>query len=245
MNERDIRKYESLKRIVTAPADVGKAEGILSEALSEAVAALGIEAASAVILNKDGKIVLNLRVGDAKLVRLLDSLEQRMISSLRSEFGLENIYSTLSHEGEKSLFSYMIKAGEKNLGAISGICEGKRNIAMEEEFISVIATALKNLFGQAGEVDSARVDAVKQTTITLNHEINNPLTVVLGNVQLLLMKGEQLPEEVKARLELIEQAGLRIRDAVAKLIKLAEVKSTTYVDKTKMIDIQDSETSDK
>jgi signal transduction histidine kinase len=242
---RDNFKYLSLRKILSAPQDPQAARQALQEALTAAVEALGIAAASIVIINKSGKRLLDVREGEPVFLTLLGSLEERMLVSLRADFGLENIYSTLNHDGEKSLFSYMIKAGSENLGAVSGIAKGSRNIALEEEFIEVVATALKYLFGQAGLVDSARVEAVKETTITLNHEINNPLTAVLGNVQLLLMKGSELPEDVRTRLLMIEQSSLRIRDAVSKLLKIKDAKSTTYLDDTKMIDLQDSEESDK
>jgi signal transduction histidine kinase len=242
---RDNLRYQSLRKILSAPQDPKAAQQVLHEALTAAVEALGIAAASIVIVNKGGKRLLDVREGEPALLTLLGSLEERMLVSLRADFGLENIYSTLNHNGEKSLFSYMIKAGSESLGAVSGICNGNRNIALEEEFIEVIATALKYLFGQAGVIDTARVEAVKETTITLNHEINNPLTAVLGNVQLLLMKGSELPEDVRARLLMIEQSSLRIRDAVSKLLEIKDAKSTTYLDDTKMIDLHDSEESDK
>lgn len=245
MESREDFKYQSLRKIITAPSDPAQAEIFMREALKSAIHALGIAAASIVITTKDGTAIINVREGDASFLKALGSLEGRMLASLRSDFGLENIYSTLNQDGQKSLFSYLIKTGDTQMGTVSGICEGSRNIALEEEFIEVVAASLRYLFGQAGMIDSARIDAVKQTTITLNHEINNPLTVVLGNVQLLLMQGEKLPEEVRNRLQLIEQSSLRIRDAVSRLLKLNEAKSTTYVDDTKMIDLQDSEESGK
>jgi hypothetical protein len=177
---RDNLKYQSLRKILSAPQDPKAAHQTLHEALIAAIEALGIAAASIVILSKDGKRLLDVREGEPVLASLLGSLEERMLVSLRADFGIENIYSTLNHDGEKSLFSYMIKAGSGNLGAVSGICKGSRNIALEEEFIEVIAAALKHIFGQAGMIDLARVEAIKETTITLNHEINNPLTSVLG-----------------------------------------------------------------
>lgn len=109
---------------------------------------------------------------------------------------------------------------------------------------SVIVLALKNLFRQNNEVRSAQVDAVRQTAVALNHEINNPLTVVLGNAELLLMKGDQLPEDVQARLKSIVKAGLRIRDAVTKLSHVTEVKSTSYDNRIQMIDSRDTSVSD-
>ena len=175
----------------------------------------------------------------------LSELESRMIASLRAQFGLETIYSTLNHNGLKSIFSYIIKSGDRVIGAVSGICEGARNIALEQEFIEVMAAALRNSLGQAGQIKSARLDALRETTATINHEINNPLTVVLGNCQLLLMKADQLPEDVVKRLRLIETSSLRIRDVVSQLMKLNEARSTTYVEGTRMIDIQGSKDSEE
>jgi signal transduction histidine kinase len=246
MNEnRDQLRYESLRKILTASHDPQAAQQTLHEALAAALGALGISAASIVILKKDGSCLLDVREGDPVYLTLLSSLEERMLTALRADFGLENIYSTLKQNGEKSLFSYMIKTGNESIGAISGICEGSRNIALEEEFIEVVATALKYLFGQSDSIDLVRLEAIKETTITLNHEINNPLTAVLGNVQLLLMKGKDLPEDVRSRLEMIEQSSLRIRDAVSKLLRLKEAKSTTYLDDTRMIDLHGSDEPDK
>jgi signal transduction histidine kinase len=49
----------------------------------------------------------------------------------------------------------------------------------------------------------------------VRHEINNPLTGVLGQAQLLLR--EELSETARRRVETIEQLAGRIRDTVAQL----------------------------
>lgn len=114
------------------------------------------------------------------------------------------------------------------------------NCLIEEVFISAIALAIKKFFGQKDDVHTAQVEAVKQTIVMLHHEINNPLTVVLGNAELILMKGDHLPAETKARLEKIVQAGLKIKDAVTMLSHTADIRSTTYVNKVRMIDIRNT-----
>ncbi len=245
MSTPEDQKYNSLRKFITAPANPAEAVEQLREALDAASAALGVEAAAVVLLDAKGKPILEIRSGDQDLGDLLRNLEQRMIDSLRSKFGLHNLYSTLNHDGEKSVFSYMIKQGNKSLGAVSGICNGNRNIALEEEFIEVIAEALKKVYGQATQLGAARLEAVRETTATLNHEINNPLTAVLGNVQLLLMRAEELPEDVIRRLQSIEEGSLRIRDVLSRMLRLEEAKSTTYVDDTTMIDLQESSDSDE
>ena len=50
---------------------------------------------------------------------------------------------------------------------------------------------------------------------SFRHEINNPLTGVLGQAQLLLR--EELSEKARKRAKTIEQLAMRLRDIVAEL----------------------------
>lgn len=61
----------------------------------------------------------------------------------------------------------------------------------------------------------ARLDEVAQLIARVRHEINNPLTGVLGQAQLLLR--EELSEKARKRAQTIEELALRLRDIVAEL----------------------------
>jgi signal transduction histidine kinase len=61
----------------------------------------------------------------------------------------------------------------------------------------------------------ARMDEVADLITRVRHEINNPLTGVLGQAQLLLR--EELNERARKRAETIEGLAIRIRDIVAQL----------------------------
>jgi two-component system NtrC family sensor kinase len=61
----------------------------------------------------------------------------------------------------------------------------------------------------------ARMDQVADLITRVRHEINNPLTGVLGQAQLLLR--EDLPERARKRAQTIEELAIRIRDIVAQL----------------------------
>ena len=61
----------------------------------------------------------------------------------------------------------------------------------------------------------ARLNEVADLVAHVRHEINNPLTGVLGQAQLLLR--EELSPTAKRRAETIEQLATRIRDIVAQL----------------------------
>ena len=61
----------------------------------------------------------------------------------------------------------------------------------------------------------SKMDEVAELITRVRHEINNPLTGVLGQAQLLLR--EDLSETARKRAETIEQLAIRIRDIVAQL----------------------------
>jgi len=61
----------------------------------------------------------------------------------------------------------------------------------------------------------AKLDEVADLITRVRHEINNPLTGVLGQAQLLLR--EDLNERSRKRAETIEELAIRIRDIVAQL----------------------------
>jgi signal transduction histidine kinase len=61
----------------------------------------------------------------------------------------------------------------------------------------------------------ARLDEVADLITRVRHEINNPLTGVLGQAQLLLR--EDLNERARKRAVTIEELAVRIRDVVAQL----------------------------
>jgi signal transduction histidine kinase len=60
-----------------------------------------------------------------------------------------------------------------------------------------------------------RIDDIADLVSRVRHEINNPLTGVLGQAQLLLR--EDLSDKVRKRAETIEQLARRLADTVAEL----------------------------
>ena len=60
-----------------------------------------------------------------------------------------------------------------------------------------------------------KLEEVADLVARVRHEINNPLTGVLGQAQLLLR--EDLNERARKRAESIEELAIRLRDIVAQL----------------------------
>lgn len=63
----------------------------------------------------------------------------------------------------------------------------------------------------------------------IRHEINNPLTGVLGQAQLLLR--EELSERSRKRVQTIEDLAIRLRDIVAQLREVQRPSSEVDSDK--------------
>lgn len=88
--------------------------------------------------------------------------------------------------------------------------------------------------------EAERLNALNETIWTLHHEINNPLAVILGWVQVLLK--ECPSKEVIDTLKKIEASALRIEEVVKKLTKIDKyVKTISYNGGHTMIDVDRSE----
>jgi signal transduction histidine kinase len=61
----------------------------------------------------------------------------------------------------------------------------------------------------------SKLEEVADLVARIRHEINNPLTGVLGQAQLLLR--EDLSDRARKRAETIEELAIRLRDIVAQL----------------------------
>jgi signal transduction histidine kinase len=67
----------------------------------------------------------------------------------------------------------------------------------------------------------ARINEVAEAIARVRHEINNPLTGVLGQAQLLLR--EELNEKTRKRVQTIEELAIRLRDIVGQLRQVQKI----------------------
>jgi CheY-like chemotaxis protein len=90
-------------------------------------------------------------------------------------------------------------------------------------------------------VRAERLAAVGEMTVTLHHEINNPLMAAFADVELLLNDIGAPAETLKQGLEDIRQALRRIRDIVQRIGQLREVRSKDYLRGVRMVDLERKE----
>jgi len=97
---------------------------------------------------------------------------------------------------------------------------------------------------RAAEAELARarwLAGIGETTIALEHEINNPLSALLGHAELLLMD-RALTDDQRRQLELVRAQAARIADIVRHLAKLKNPRSVEYPSGARMIDLSTSTT---
>jgi DNA-binding response OmpR family regulator len=77
---------------------------------------------------------------------------------------------------------------------------------------------------------------IGETTIALEHEINNPLSALLGHAELLMMEGG-LTDEQQEQILIIQEQAARIAQVVRRLAKLKNPQSVEYLAGSMMLDL--------
>ncbi len=156
--------------------------------------------------------------------------------------------------GAKTALIFPMKAGGRFLGQFylgSSIVieEGKKTNVIEK--LTPVLLAAGNVFSyleirravaalslsQTEQIKKERLAAIIETAIAVSHEVNNPLTAVLGNAQLLRLRTKDLPPEAEEKLKIIEEAAMRIQEVTAALLRVTEPTSKEYTPGVTMLDI--------
>ncbi|GAB4405842.1 MAG: hypothetical protein Kow00123_18230 [Anaerolineales bacterium] len=108
----------------------------------------------------------------------------------------------------------------------------------ERERATAAELAERNLAlvrAQARLIRAERLAAIGQLGLAVKHEINNPLTAILGNAEWLMEQEAGLSEEGRRALKLVHDMAIRMRDIVARLENVEDVRRP-YLG-TEMIDL--------
>jgi len=252
---KDSLKYQILKLLAIRINSSAPFKEIIQEAIDKALEIMGLEAGSISLWDEDTKeLIYEAISGKPDKTDFLSAIEKGAIQMMRRDFKIESIYLTLEKDGIHSLFSYPIRANGRFLGAITGLSSGSRNLILEEEFLEALGSQLglgvtkaegyltkaeKKKMEEEKEqsIKSERLSAIMHTSVAVNHEINNPLTAILGNAQLLLTRKEYLDQETVEKLKIIEENALKIKEVTQNLLRIIEPVIVEYAGGVKMLDI--------
>ncbi len=93
---------------------------------------------------------------------------------------------------------------------------------------------------EEARVDSARTAAMGSIVVTMNHEINNPLAIIQGNLDLIDIKAGTLNDDIRSKLDKIKNAISRITDVMSKIQQYRELLTTAYLD-VEMLDLHNKQ----
>lgn len=247
------RRFEILRRLALSGAAGDDLTASVKNALEGACALLELSAGRIILFSETGESALNVgyAVSDSEKA-VLDELESDLFETLRRKRNLRSAYVTFGGDNPLSAFTLPLQRKGVVFGAALGTKPGHGKLSDEDEFLESLAAAIamtvvvdsSDSFGAPGargavreEIDRARLKAVMETAVTVNHEINNPLTAALGNVQLILMQSDNLDPDIRRKLEVVEKSAMQIRDVTQRLLSLKVARSIPYAGKETMIDI--------
>jgi len=155
--------------------------------------------------------------------------------------GLEVCRRIKSDESTKYIPVIMLTAKREAGDMIKGMNSGANDYITKpfnpEELLTRIRVHLR-VKALENEASARReLEAVLKMSVTLQHEINNPLQGVIGNVELLRDRGAYSREDIDAIIDNIYTSSIRIKEIIRQMSKVSRLVSTTYVGSDEMIDI--------
>ncbi len=99
-------------------------------------------------------------------------------------------------------------------GAVDCVPEGEEFLDLAAALVERRLLAARRLLERVAEGDT---DESVDFGSLLRHEMNNPLTGILGNAEMLLNRRHRLPQEAVPRLETIADLAVRLRETVRRL----------------------------
>jgi len=113
------------------------------------------------------------------------------------------------------------------------------------QLLAASKTAYRELSETQGKLlEAERLRGVTETVGAMNHEVNNPLASVVGNVQLLLREPGVADSPAGAKLTAILEAARRIERVTTKMASIIQATSAPYPGQTEILDVNRSVSTD-
>jgi DNA-binding response OmpR family regulator len=142
----------------------------------------------------------------------------------------------------KELIVLMLTARSDIEAKLQGIEGGANDYLIKpiepREVISRVRRFLATEGAYQDRILLERLSAITQIGLSVRHEINNPLTVICGQAQILLQK-QKLSPDIAKRIKIMYEMALRISEIVKQLDQV-EDKTQEYIPGEKMIELRPS-----
>ncbi|MCK5125944.1 MAG: hypothetical protein KAR42_06795 [candidate division Zixibacteria bacterium] len=242
---KDSLRYKALADVVLSATEGMVIDLVARKGLAAAIEYLDLASGALILWDNDRNVITkSVEAPKAADREILMETEDSILLTLRNDYKLGAAYFELGGEETKSVFSLPVEIGGLQFGAIIGIKYGRARLYESDEFLRSLASALALASGRKSEgateeemkkkIDEERNAAQVEIAVAVNHYINNPLTALMGNLQLLSLKHQELPEDILRRLTVIEESARQISEVTKRLMSVSDADSTEYINGTKM-----------
>lgn len=207
----------------------------IARLVQHVLAANGLEPATQVTTGRDA--LTSLAGVDIVLLdhQLPDASGLDVLEAIRGRPGPPAVILITAH-GNESLAASALRRGAddylaKDAALADLLPQILERVRRNRQLRKALAAAEQDL------VRAERLAAIGEMTVTLHHEINNPLMAAFADVELLLLGADASVEQRRQGLENIRQALRRIRDIVQRTGELREVRSKDYLRGIRMLDL--------
>lgn len=154
--------------------------------------------------------------------------------------GLEVCRRIRAADGERKTFVLVLTARDRPADLEAALDAGADDYltkpATGQRLVARLRIAQRRIAAEQ-ELRTARYLAgIGEMAVTLQHQINNPLTGLLGTAEMMLTEAKERGQPTDD-LELILEQARRIRELVKRVGELRDAKSVTYTGESKMLDV--------
>ncbi len=232
--EKDGLRFKALAGAALAATEGKPIEEVARKGLAAAMDYIGLAAGALTLWDSKGEVTArSVASATDEDAQILLEIEKTLLDSLRQKFLLSSAYMELGGETSRAIFTLPIEIGSRQFGALVGVRMGRARLHDYDEFLRSLAAVLA--------LATAPSKAIDDLAVGVNHEINNLLTPLLGNVDLLMSAADKLPEDIRRKLETIRDSATKIRDVAAKLKLASKLPRVPYVDGEWMVKLSDED----
>lgn len=243
-------KFKALAETAQAAVSGAPIEEVANHGLKIAVDYIGLAAGALILWDEFGKIsVRSVSAQRDEDNKILTDTENSLLTMLRHDFKLKAAYMEVEETEIRSVFTLPLEIAGRQFGALIGIKAGSARLFTHDEFLRSLAAVLAlasniDIDKKADDAEaldekirSAREAGIEELATSINHYINNSLTSLSGNLQLIERENLELPENIKNRLKRIEESAREIDEVTKRAQKANKYPSVIYLEKKKMIDL--------
>jgi CheY-like chemotaxis protein len=125
---------------------------------------------------------------------------------------------------------------DEKRGLEEGVVDYLSKDILTPDRISILCLRLRNFFSWQ---ENERLRGVLATIVSANHEINNPMMVIQGSVDLIRLRGmlDGNPDAQEAVVR-ISDACQKVKDVLGQISTLASWEGKSYLDGVEMLDLK-------